>query len=128
MKECKELRDNVLDRVCHEHLVAVELDLVALDLYVVLDLREVEDTCEVERIVHIEVDVEQRLLCHRVKGSVELIIILILEVSRLAGPERLNFIDYVVLVSVYVLAVFPLLPLAEDHRNRHELAILAQEA
>ena len=28
MKESKELRDDVLDRISHEHLVAVKLDLV----------------------------------------------------------------------------------------------------
>ena len=73
-------------------------------------------------------DVEQRLLCHRIKGSVELVIILVLKVSRLACPKRLNLIDHVVLVSVYILAVFPLLFLAEYYGNRHELAVFAQEA
>ena len=128
MEQSKELRYDVLDRVCHKHLVAVQLDLVARYLYVVLDLREIQDTCQVERIVHIEVDMEQRLVSHRIESLVELVVILILKISRLLCPKRLYLIDYVILISILILTVLPLLFLAEDHRHRHELAIFVQKA
>ena len=127
MKKSEEVRNDVLHRVGHEHLIAVELNLVAGHLNVVLDLREVEDTGEVERVVYIEVNVEQRLVSHRVESFVELVVVLVCQVSRLACPERLYLIDHVILVCIYIFAVLPLLLLAEDYRYRHELAVLVQQ-
>ena len=75
-----EVRDDVVHMVRHEHLVAVQGDLVPVDGDALLDLREVQDTGEVERIVHVQVDVEQRLLVHRIQGAVEREVIFLLEV------------------------------------------------
>ena len=127
MKQSKEVRNDVFHRVSHEHLVAVELNLVARYLDVVLDLREIEDTCEVERIIHIEMDMEQRFVCHRVECLIELVVVLICKICRLACPERFDLVDYVVLVSIDIFAIFPLLLLAEDYRYRHELAVFVQQ-
>ena len=127
VKEGQEIRDDVLDVVGDEHLVAVELDVVLLDRHPVLDLREVEDAGEVERIVNIQVDVEQRILLHRVEIPVELHVVLLLQLGRLAGPQRLDLVDDVVLVGVDIFAVLPFLFLAEDDWNRHELAVLVQK-
>ena len=55
MQEREEVGHNVFHRIRHEDLVAEELDLVAVDFEVVLDLREVENAREVEGVVHIEV-------------------------------------------------------------------------
>ena len=79
VKQGEELRYDVLHVVCHEHLVAVELDLVLLDGHPFLDLREIEYARQVERIVHIQVDVEQRFVVHRVEGLVELHVVLLLQ-------------------------------------------------
>ena len=127
MKQCKEVRDNVIHMVGHEHLVAVQLDLVLLDSHSLLDFREVENTCQVERIVHIQVDVEKRILIGRIQGLVEVHVILFLQVSRLACPERLHAVDDLVLVRIDIFSVLPLLFLAEHDRERHELTVFAEE-
>ena len=79
VKEGHEVGDDVVHMVCHEHLVAVEGNLVTLNCNAVLQLREVEDTGEVERVVHIEVNPEKRLLVHGEEGAVESKVILVLE-------------------------------------------------
>ena len=43
MQQCQELRNDALDRICYEYLVAVQLNFVALHLDVVLDFGEVEN-------------------------------------------------------------------------------------
>ena len=67
---------------------------------------------------------EERLLVARIESTVELHIVLLLELGRLACPERGDIVDDIVLVSVHIFSILPLLLLAEDHRNRHELAVL----
>ena len=104
-----EVRDDVVHMVRHEHLVAVQGDLVPVDGDALLDLREVQDTGEVERIVHVQMDVEQRLLVHRIQGTVEREVILLLEVGRGLGPQGFEAVDDLVLVRIDILAVLPLL-------------------
>ena len=58
VKECQILGNNILHLVGDEDLVAVELDLVATDIKIVLYLREIKNAGEVEGIVHVKVDVE----------------------------------------------------------------------
>ena len=127
MQESQEVRDDVVYRIRHEHLVAVKLDLVPCYLHPVLDLREIEDTCQMERIIHIKMNVEQWFVLHRIERTVELHVVLFLQVRRLLCPERLSSVDDIVLVSVDILAVLPLLLLAEDDRHRHELAVFLKE-
>ncbi len=110
-----------------EHLVAVKLDVILLNCHPVLDLREVEDAGEVERIVHVQVNVEQRIFLHRVEIPVELHVVFILKLGRLASPKRLDLVDDVILVGVNIFSVLPFLLFAEDNRNRHELAVLVQK-
>ena len=128
MKERKEVRNDIVNRVGHEHLVAIELDLVAGYLDIVLDLREIEDTGEVERIIHVQMDVEKRVLLHRIEVAVELHIVLLLEIGRFLSPKRFYLVDDIVLVGINVFSVLPLLFLSEHHRYRHELAIFVQQA
>ena len=127
MEQCKEVRNDIVDRIGHEHLVAVELDLVARDLDIVLDLREIEDTGKVERIIHVKMDMEERLLRHRIESPVELIVILILEIGRLVCPERLHLVDDIIFLCINIFAILPFLFLSEHYRHRHELAVLVQE-
>ena len=70
---------------------------------------------------------EKRLLCHRIQSLVELIVVLILQVSRLAGPKRLYFIDKVILLCINIFTIFPLLFFTENYRHRHKLAVLVQK-
>ena len=73
-------------------------------------------------------NVEERLLVARIEGTVELHIVLLLELGWLAGPERGDIVDDIVLVRIHIFSILPLLLLAEDHRNRHELAVLGEKS
>ena len=127
MEKSKEIRDNIVNAVSDEHLVAIKLDLVAGYVHPVLDLGKIEDTCEMERIVHIEMYIEQRILSHRVQGPVEIHIVLLLQVGRFLHPQRLDLVDDIVLVCIHILAVLPFLLLAENYRDRHEFAVFAEQ-
>ena len=127
MKQRKEVRHNVIHMVCNEHLVAIELNLILLDSHSLLNLREVENTCQMERIVHIQMDVEQRIFVCRIKCPIEILVILIFQLRWLAGPQRLYSVDYLIFISIYIFTVFPFLLLAENNRERHEFAVLVQK-
>ena len=122
-------RHNVLHLIGHIHLVAIQLDLVAVYIQVALDLREVQNTREVKRIIHIQVNMEQRLLeLHRIEFMVELVIVLVLQLTRLACPRRVDIVDDVLFVQLHFLAVFPFFLLAESDLDGQELTVFLQEA
>ena len=129
MQQGEELRHDTFYLIGHEYLVAVELDLVLLQFNVRLNLREIEDTREVEGIVDVEVDPEQRLVAHGVEGAVERLVVLVLQRAWGLGPQGLYIIDDIVLVLVDHLFLFaaPLLFLAEGHRYSHELAVFLEQ-
>lgn len=58
-----------------------------------VDTREVEDTFEVERIVHVQVDPEQRLAVVVEDFAVEFFIILIAALVWMFGPQRVDIAD-----------------------------------
>ena len=121
------LGDDALDLLGDEDLAGVELDLIALQLHLVLDLGEVEDPCEVEGVVYVEVDPEEGLL-HRlwVELMVEGDVVLLGQFAGLLGPGGVDVVDLIVLVGVHVGAVLPLLLLAEDDGDGEELAVLIE--
>ena len=127
MQQGEKIGHNVVHVVGDEHLVAVELDLVAVDGHALLDLREIEYAREIEGIVHVQVYPEHRIFVHRIQGVVEVQIVFVLEFRRGLGPERLNGVDDIVFFRFHLLAVFPFGLFAEDHRERHELAVFAQK-
>ena len=122
-----ELRHHALHLVCDIDLVAVQLYAVVVHVHVGLDLREVEDTGQVEGVVNVQMDPEHRILLARLQLVVELQIVLVGQFRRLARPQRLGVVHHVVLVSVNILTVLPLLHLTRNHRNREETAILLQQ-
>ena len=130
VQQRQELGHDALHLVGHEDLVAVELDLVLLQFDVRLDLREVEDSREVERVVDVQVDPEQRLVAHRVERAVERLVVLVLQCRRGFRPQRLHIIDDVVLGGVHhlLLVAAPFLLLAEGDGHGHELAVLLEQA
>jgi hypothetical protein len=85
--------------VCDKHLVAVELNLVFLNLQIAFDFGKVQNSGEVKRIIHIEMDVKLRVLSHRIELPVELIVIFLLEFSRFEGPCRGGVVDDTVFVG-----------------------------
>ena len=67
MEKHEEIRYNSLDRIRYKYLVAIQLNLIALDLEVFLHLWEKENSGEVEWIIHIQVNIEERIFeCGRV--------------------------------------------------------------
>lgn len=92
-----------------------------------LHLREVEDTGQVERIAHIQVYPEQRLVAHGIEGAIKLLIVFVLQFHEFARPQRSVFIDDVILVGLHLLAVFSFLLLAEDYGKGEEITIFNQQ-
>ncbi len=127
MEQGEELRHDALHLVGDEHLVAVELYLVALQVDVRLYLGEIQDAREVERIVHVEVNPEERFVLHGIESAVETLVVLVFQRARRLCPERLHVVDDVVLVGVHLFAVFPLRLLAESHGDWQELAVFVEE-
>ena len=84
-----------------EHLVAVELNLVLLQFDAGLDLGEVEDTRQVEGVVHVQVNPEQRLVAHGVERAVERLVVFVFQRRRGFGPQGLHTVDDVVLLGVH---------------------------
>ena len=117
LEQQQELGDDLLDIVRDEHLVGVELDLALVGGKVVLEPREVQDAVQVEGIVGVEMDPEQRLLPLVEGVAVELLVLLLgavlggLEVERAGGVEHLGELLLGLLVVV-VLVVVALLALA----------------
>ncbi len=58
MQQHQEFRNDVLHFVGNEYLVAVELNLVFLDLVALFDLREIEDAGQIKWIIYVEMDPE----------------------------------------------------------------------
>ncbi len=127
MQQGQEIGHDILYRIGDEHLVAVKLNLVLGHVQTVLDLGEIQDTGEVEGVVHIQMDVEQRFLQHRIELAVELHVVLLLQIGGLLVPDGVGIVDYLVLVGIHVLAVLPLLLLAEGDGHGHETAVFLQQ-
>ncbi len=58
VQQHQKFRNDVFYLVGNKNLVAVQLDLVLLNLVALFDLREIKDAREVEGIVHIQMDPE----------------------------------------------------------------------
>ena len=127
MEQGKELRYDAFHLIGHEHLVAVELDLVLLQVDVRLNTREIEDAREVEGVVDVQVNPEQRLVLHGIERAIELLVVLVLQRRWSLCPKRLDVVDDIVLVGVLHLTILPLLLLAKADRYGHELAVLLQQ-
>ena len=128
MQQSQKFRHDTLYRICNKDLVAVQLDFVSVQIDVALDAGEIKDTGQVERIIHIQVNPEQRLFRHRVEVLVELLIVLVLQFRRFAHPGRRCLVDDVVFLGIDILPVLPFLLFAEGDRNWEEAAILSQKA
>ena len=124
MQQHKVFRNNAFDRIGNENLIAVKLNLVLVYIKVRLQFREVEDTCQVERVIDVQVNVEQRFLeVHRVEFVVELHVVFVLEVGRFLLPSWVGVVYDVVLVGFLLLAVFPFLFLSENDWYWQEFAV-----
>ena len=57
-----------------------------MNINIVFNLREIKNSCEVKRIVHIQVNMKQRIFAHWVQFAVESSIILVFQIGRFACP------------------------------------------
>ena len=80
-----------------------------------------------ERIVDVQMDIEERIVAHGVELAVELPVLLLGDVGRLARPERIDVVHDIVLVRIDILAVLPLLHLPEGDGHGQEPAVLLQQ-
>ena len=128
MKQSKEVWHDSFYLVCNEYLIAIQLNLVALQVDIVLDSWEVENTCEVEWIVYIEVNPEQWFILHRVEGAVETLVVFIFERTWSLCPQRFYVVYHVVFLCFYLLTILPFCLFAKGYRYRQELAIFVQQS
>ena len=87
------LRDHLFDIIRDEYLTVVELDFSFDGLILAVDSREIENALQVERILHIQMDPEKRLLVIIEDRSVKFLIVLILTLGRLSDPQRIGIVD-----------------------------------
>lgn len=99
-----------------------------MQIDVALDAREIQDTGQMERVIHIQMNPEQRFVGHRIQILIEFLIIFICHISRLTNPCRLDIVDDIVFVGIDIFAVFPFLLLSECDGNWQVTAVLSQQA
>ncbi len=128
MQQGHEVGHDAFHVVGHEHLVAVEVNLVLLNVQITLHFREIKDTREVKRIIYVQVNPEQWFIAHGVEFLVELLVVLIFQLRWFASPEWGSVVDDIIFIGLHalLLLVVPFGLLAECHRHREELAILVQ--
>lgn len=99
-----------------------------MQIDVALDAREIQDTGQMERVIHVQMNPEQRFVGHRIQILIEFLIIFICHISRLTNPCRLDIVDDIVFVGIDIFAVFPFLLLSECDGNWQVTAVLSQQA
>ena len=120
---------DVLHLIGNEHLVAIELNLVAVYVKVAFDTREIEYAGKVEGIIHVKVYMEERFVkLRRIEFVVEVLVVVFRQVGGLACPSGCGVVDDVVFVCFHLFAVFPFLFLAEHYLHRQELAVLTEQS
>ena len=127
MEQGEEVRNDTLDRIGHEYLVAIELYAVLLQIQIGLYLGEVEYTGQMEGEINVQMYPEQGLVLHGIEFTVEIPVVLILELARCLGPQGFNVVDDVVLVRIDLLTVLPLLFLAACYLYRQETAVFLEQ-
>ena len=86
----QEFRNDFLDIVCDKYLVVIQFDGSLDGIIFCVDLREVQDTFEVERIIHVQMDPEQWLLVIHKYFTVEILVILVAAFIRMSHPQRIR--------------------------------------
>ena len=87
------LGNDFLDVVGDKYLVVVELDHAFCGLILEIELREVQNSLEVVRIIHVQVDPEQGLLVIPEDVSVELLVLLLGALAGILAPERMCVVE-----------------------------------
>ncbi len=61
MQQGQVIGNNIFHLIGNKNLIAVQLNFIALQLNIVFDFREIQNTCKIERIINIQMDMEQRV-------------------------------------------------------------------
>ena len=93
LQQQQEFRDHFLDIIRNKHLVVVQLDGSLNGLVLHIDLGEVQNSLEIERIVHIQVNPEQGLLVIVKDFPVKLQVLLLGAVVGMLCPQRSGLIE-----------------------------------
>ena len=71
---------------------------------------------------------EQGLVLHGVEGTVETLIVLILQCGRGLSPKRFYIIYNIILIGINLLAIFPFRLFAKSDGNGKELTVFVEQA
>ena len=93
LQEHQILRNDLLDVIGDEHLVVVQLDFPFDGIILRVDPREIQDSLQAERIIHIQMNPEQRLLVIQEYVAVEFLVLLVGAFAWLFGPQRMDIAD-----------------------------------
>ena len=93
LEQHQELRDDFLDVVCHKNLVVIKLDLPFYSVEFVPEFREIQYTLEIERVVHVQVYPEQRIIIIMENLPVKFLVLLFGAIFRQFEPERVRIVD-----------------------------------
>ena len=109
--------DDFFDVIRNEHLVAIQLDFAALQLDLALDLGEIQNALQAERIIHIQVDPEKRIVIIVECLAVKFLVFLFRAVLRVLQIQRLRVVERFVVLAREI----------EVNVIRHEGAVLFHE-
>ena len=127
MEKSEEVGYDVFDLIGDEYLIAIELNLIAMDVNILLDAREIEHAREVERIVNVEMNPEKRIICHGVELVVELLVVFILQLRGSLGPKRSGVVHDIVFLCFHFLTILPSCFLTEGNGYGEETAVLGEQ-
>ena len=116
-----------------KHLITIELHLVFLQFELVFYLREIQHTGEVEGVVHIQVNLEQRIFeRHRVELMVEFLVVFVGQCRGLLFPYRIGIIDdtghFHLFFLVFAFGFLPFFLHTAADGNGQESAVFVQHA
>ena len=116
------LGDDLFYVVCDEHLIVVQLYLAVKRRIFVCEFGEVENTLEVERVVRVYVDVEQRIAVVVKDLAVERFVVVVRAFARRTQPQRVFVVERLGEDDVAVF-VFVFLAVVKVDVNGHERAV-----
>ena len=124
MEKRQEFGHYVIHLISYEHLIAIQLNLIALQVNVLLNLGEVKHTRKIERIIHIKVNPEKGFIRHGIKVGIELLVIFIRKRRGSLCPERCRVVYNIEFFGFHLLTILPFLLKSKCHGHSQEAAIL----
>ncbi|MCY1239172.1 hypothetical protein D9M72_519510 [compost metagenome] len=133
----QEFRNDSFYIIRYIYLILVQLDFIFLNLQIACHFWEIQNSCQVKRIVYVQMDVEKRLFeLHRIQFSVEIFIIVFRKIGWLFCPSRIRIVDDVVYFNSFGCVVFwsifwfwkRFCPSTKFDWNWHEFIVFLQQS